>query len=121
MVGLVRLALFLGVLLGAPALPAAAAHPARQLLVMPTACPPGTVITVRGTGFPPLAFGTLALGRAELGSFSTDASGDFVTRWMVPNLEPGLAKLRATVGDARTTTKFAVLPSGSPSPCRPTS
>ena len=83
-----------------------------SITVEPQSAEPGEVVTVTGSGFPPFtSLASLYLsGISVLPPFpnATDASGEFTTDVMMPQLPNGVHEVVVTVGSTSTTTTFTV-------------
>ena len=110
-----------GVLIGLTLGPASSIHSAiasaPQLLSSPTAGPPGTTITLTGSGFHPLEAATLYWNGTPFMPLSTSSAGTFTTRVTLSSTAPAGSRavlVRGTSGDQASTTFTVLSASGSP-------
>ena len=91
---------------------ASTAAPAAQIAVSPDTGPPGTIFELTGSGFPPLSTGGVTFEGIDLGQISSDENGNVRGFFMVPDVPPGAARVRVSIGKARARATFQVLPPG---------
>ncbi|HET9299832.1 MAG TPA: hypothetical protein VFO11_07790 [Candidatus Polarisedimenticolaceae bacterium] len=92
-------------------LAAAAAWAARggaAVTTSPASGPTGTVFELTGAGFPPLATGSVTFDGVDLGALSSDGNGVVRGFFMVPDVDPGRARVRVAFGKVRADSVFTV-------------
>ena len=78
-----------------------AARGGATVATSPASGPVGTIFELTGAGFPAATTGSVTFDGVHLGALSSDANGVVRGFFMVPDVQPGRARVRVIFGKVR--------------------